>query len=121
MKFVIAKFELYPSTNPTGYAVGFDVTTSNGRNFYRDTVVSLESCLGKTDEEIISLAYSALETNIMGEVNQIKNKSDLLGKEWTPIDTGLADIDPPKTKKINLPIADIIMPDITMPENPSVD
>lgn len=84
MQIQIAKFELYPTNEPIGYAVGFNVTTGNNRQFYRDTVVSLESAQGKSDEEIVGLGWQDLQVGIEAEVIRLEAKSNLLGNTWTP-------------------------------------
>jgi hypothetical protein len=45
----VAKFHLYPSDEPTGYAVGFSFE-ANGRAGYIDTSVSFEEADGADDE-----------------------------------------------------------------------
>lgn len=80
----IARFELYPLDEPTGYCVGFNVTLSNGRSFYRDTVVPLEKASNKNDEEIVQEAWNMLEADILAEVDRLKSKSPVVGQVWTP-------------------------------------
>ena len=84
MQVVVARFELYPAEEPTGYCVGFQVTTRNGRSFYRDTVVPLADAAGKSDEEIAALAWQALKESIEAEVQRLESKPPLLGRPWTP-------------------------------------
>lgn len=84
MQMQIAKFELYPAEDPTGYAVGFSVTTSNNRQFYRDTIVNLSDATGKSDEEIVAIGYSQLKDSINNEVARLEAKSSLLGNVWSP-------------------------------------
>lgn len=80
----VAKFNLYPREDPTGFAVGFNISLDNGRSFYLDTVVSLKDAKGKDDEEIVELGWSKLEDNIMSRIQDLGEKSPMLGKEWTP-------------------------------------
>jgi len=80
----IARFELYPLEEPTGYCVGFNVTLSNGRSFYRDTVVPLAQASNKTDEEIVQVAWNMLEADILAEADRMKGKPPFLGQVWTP-------------------------------------
>ena len=79
----IAKFNLHPADEPTGYAVGFGVKVKS-RDFYRDTVVPLEQCTDKTEDEIVDLAYEQLRDGIESQVTILEAKSDLVGKNYTP-------------------------------------
>lgn len=80
MQVKIARFELYPEEEPTGYAVGFTITTSNNRVFYRDTVVSLDVSEQRTDEEIVQEAWNELKDAILSEVERLERKSQIIGK-----------------------------------------
>ena len=91
MKITVAKFCLYPSEDPSGHAVGFNVEASNGRAFYTDTVIPLTESQGKTDDQIISMAYEELKTNITFRVGELEQRSSLLGQAWTPVDERLPD------------------------------
>lgn len=84
MQIHIVKLELYPTEEPTGYAVGFNITTGNNRQFYRDTIVPLELCQGKDDGEIVDLAWTQLKSGIEDEVIRLESKSNLLGGTWIP-------------------------------------
>ena len=79
----IAKFQLYPADEPTGYAVGFGVKVK-GRDFYRDTIVPLDQCTDKTEDQILDLAYEQLRDGIESQVTAMEVKSDLIGKSYTP-------------------------------------
>jgi len=85
-KLTIARFELYPKDEPTGYVVGFNVELDNGRSFYVDGVVDLDEANGKSDEEIVSAAYKKLKGQIQSLVAALVDKSPILGKEFTPSD-----------------------------------
>jgi len=84
MEVKIARFELYPEDDPTGYAVGFHITLKNGRSFYVDTIVSLENAQGKSDNEIAALAWATLEEIIDANVKRLNRKSSLIGNKWRP-------------------------------------
>lgn len=85
MKIKIAKYELYPADDPIGYAIGFNVTTSNGRNLYRDVVISLDDISnGDTEVEIVNKAWTNLSEGIMNEVTLLENKSQALGGIFSP-------------------------------------
>lgn len=72
MKLKVIKYRLYPELNPTDYAVGFNVQTSNGRSFYAHTLVNLDSLdENKTDEEIVELAYQQLEDHISARAAEL--------------------------------------------------
>lgn len=99
MQVLIVKFELYPNEDPTGYAVGFNITTSNNRSFYRDTVVPLASAQGLTDEEIVGLGYESLREGIESETARLEAKSELLGNLWVPPEPVQAEMPTTKTTK----------------------
>lgn len=79
MEVTVARFELYPKDDPTGYAVGFSVKLGNGRSFYRDTIVSLEDIANLADTEIVGLAYQTLREWIEVEVERLSMRSPILG------------------------------------------
>ena len=91
MIVTIAKFGLYPKEDPSGYAVGFNITTDNGRSFYRDILVTLEEAQDKNDEEIVAVAWEKLEGGINQETERLMSKSTLLGREWNPVRIALRD------------------------------
>jgi hypothetical protein len=103
MQIQIAKYELYPAEEPMGYAVGFNVTTGNNRQFYRDTIVTLEQAQNKSDEEIVTFAYETLKTGIEDEVIRLESKSNLLGSIWTPPQEELVQPPQPAEKPIQAP------------------
>lgn len=110
MKLTISKFELYPNDAPTGYAVGFTVTTNNDRIFYSDTIVSLESAQNHTEEEIITLAYENLKDVIESQAASLETKVKVVGSEWTPTGELVAPITPDPA-----PLPEPIVP-INVPE-----
>ena len=91
MQITIAKFHLYPQEDPSGYAVGFNVTASNGRSFYTDTIIPLTETQGKTDDQIVSMAYEQLQQGITDRVTTLEQRSPILGTGWTPPDDRLPD------------------------------
>jgi hypothetical protein len=80
----IARYELYPADEPICYCVGFAVTV-NGRSFYRDTQVPLDQVTGKSEEEIVTLAYDQLQGDITMQIAALEAKPPILGKIWEPI------------------------------------
>ena len=80
MKVTVARFELYPSDDPTGYVVGFRVSASNGRSFYRDILVNFEENESRSDAEIVETAWRELKEDIILEVERLESKSDIIGK-----------------------------------------
>ena len=77
----VAKFELYPADEPTGYAVGFSYQCEGGA-VYRDTVVPLSECDGLGDEEICDLAFEELRTGFEATISDLDAKSSVIGKEY---------------------------------------
>ena len=87
MEIKIAKFELYPKEEPTGYAVGFNVTTTNGRSFYSDIPVLFdEISTDSTDEEIIQIGYDKLKDGITSRVQQLEAKGNIIGSTFSPVE-----------------------------------
>lgn len=87
MEIKIAKFELYPKEEPTGYAVGFNVTTTNGRSFYTDTPISFDEIpTDSTDEEIIQIGYDKLKDGITSRVQQLEAKGNIIGSTFSPLE-----------------------------------
>lgn len=74
----VSRFELWPNDDLTHYQVGFTYTT-NGRNGYNDTVIHRDEVQGKTDEEIVSIAYSRLKDTIEHNMVKFESSSPLLG------------------------------------------
>lgn len=80
----IARFELYPTINPTGYAVGFNVTCANGQSFYIDATVPLSATTGLTTDQIVQAAYNQMATNLEARAASVAALSPLLGSTFTP-------------------------------------
>lgn len=76
----VAEFRLWPNDELTHYQVGFSYTT-NGRNGYNDITISRDELMGKTDEEIVQLAYERLKTIIEENMVKFESRSPLLGAE----------------------------------------
>ena len=82
----IARFELYPSTSPTGYCVGFRAQCEpNKRSNYWDTQVSLSDASGNTDEQIATLAYDTLSGTMVPWAETEMVKSTIIGELETII------------------------------------
>jgi len=80
----VARFELYPSQEPTSYCVGFIVkhnTKSDSR--YLDTCVPLADADGLTNGEITQLGWNTLETNYLTWANTVQNKNDIVGSTFS--------------------------------------
>jgi len=84
MEVKVARFELYPIEEPTGYAVGFHIALDNGRSFYADALVPLTDADGKSDEEIVEIAWNTLKDSINARVEELSAKSPIVGSTWTP-------------------------------------
>lgn len=76
----VAEFRLWPNDELTHYQVGFSYTT-NGRNGYNDITIPRDELMGKTDEEIVQLAYERLKTIIEENMVKFESRSPLLGSE----------------------------------------
>jgi hypothetical protein len=80
-EITVVRLEQYPSDEPTGWAVGFNVVCSNGRSFYIDTVVNFEKA--QTDEEAVKVALENLREQIQQRINELEKKPLLLGTKLT--------------------------------------
>lgn len=76
----VAEFRLWPNDELTHYQVGFSYTT-NGRNGYNDITIPRDELIGKTDEQIVQLAYERLKTIIEENMVKFESRSPLLGAE----------------------------------------
>jgi hypothetical protein len=83
----VVRFGLYPTTEPVGYAVGFEATAENGVVAYRDTVVSLADAEGLEAEAIANLAWVVVGPAIVLIMEAEETKYPLLGRAWTPSST----------------------------------
>ena len=84
--YQVTRYEWYPSNSPTGVCVGFTAKCSpNGRANYWDTIVASSSASGKTDTEVVGLAWDSLSGTMVpwGEGNEAK--SPLIGTTWKTI------------------------------------
>jgi len=81
-KVTIARFELYPREEPTCYCVGFSGSTPTGQPHYQDTQVPLEEAKGKSEEEIVALAWEKLKDGFTARMEALAAKSPLQGRVW---------------------------------------
>ena len=80
----VTRLDHYPAENPTGWAVGFTVTTDNNRSFYRDTVISFTDA--DSDNLAIDLAYGRLRRKLSNLTISYENQGSRLGSEYTDRD-----------------------------------
>ena len=76
----VTRLDHYPKENPTGWAVGFTVTTNNNRSFYRDTVISYTDAAN--DNLAIDLAYGRLQQKINDLTLTYEKQGSRLGSEY---------------------------------------
>ena len=88
MNIKIVRFEESPKNNPTGYTVGFSVTSSTGRMIYRDTRILFEEADGLSDNKIVELAWNRLKSYFEQQVAEMDALGPLVGSEWKPIPDG---------------------------------
>jgi hypothetical protein len=81
--FIIAKFQTYPATEPTGYAVGFSVK-HKGRSSYQDTIVPFAECEGLDEEAICDLAFANVGASLQAQVAVFDTKGEIVGQKYTP-------------------------------------
>ena len=80
----VTRLDHYPAENPTGWAVGFTVTTDNNRSFYRDTVISFTDA--DSDNLAIDLAYGRLQSKLNDLTESYEKQGSRLGSEYINID-----------------------------------
>jgi len=79
----VTRYEWYPSDAPTGVCVGFTATcTPNCRAQYWDTIVASSSASGKTDQEVVTLAYNSLSGTIVPWSESEMHQSALIGETY---------------------------------------
>ena len=76
----VTRLDHYPKENPMGWAVGFTVETSNGRSFYRDTVIPYGDA--SNDNLAIDLAYGKLQVKINNLIESYEKQGTRLGSEY---------------------------------------
>lgn len=80
-KIKVARLEPYPSQDPLGWVVGFNVNVE-GMSFYEVTTVTFEE--SKSEEEAVDVAYEKLKNIIDSKADEIRGTSSLLGKTYQP-------------------------------------
>ena len=77
----IVKFLHYPSSEPTGRAIGFVVKCDhNQKSIYRDCMIPYSSATNvMTDDEIASIAWSKLKPSVSEWFDAIKTQSTIIG------------------------------------------
>ena len=84
----VARYEVYPNTDPTGVCVGFrTVCSPNGLSGYWDTVVpNADIPSGSTSTEIATLGWTALSGTIVPWAETEMHKSTIIGEEFAKIE-----------------------------------
>jgi hypothetical protein len=77
----VTKFKEYPTDEPNSYAVGFNITTDNGRQFYRDIAIPFEDVVDMSNEEIKTFAYQRLRPAIENQIDIEMAKNSIIGSE----------------------------------------
>jgi hypothetical protein len=84
-KIIVSRYELYPKDEPTCYCVGFTVSCPTGqKTMYRDTQVTLEEANNESESTIVSMAYTALKSDIDAWIETEMSKPCILGTEFVP-------------------------------------
>jgi len=88
----VTRLDQYPAEDPTGWAVGFTVTTDNNRSFYRDTVISFIEAT--SDNLAIDLAYGRLRQKLYSLTASYEKQGSRLGSEYIDRGTPIVDTTP---------------------------
>tara|TARA_R100000963_G_C4551554_1_gene44315 strand:+ start:106 stop:393 length:288 start_codon:yes stop_codon:yes gene_type:complete len=84
--YLVTRYEWYPSDSPTGVCVGFTAKcTPNGRANYWDTIVASSSASGKTDTEVVGLAWDTLSGTLVPWGETQMHESSLIGETYKTI------------------------------------
>lgn len=73
----VARVEIYPPEEPTGWAIGFTVTCRNRRSFYIDTIVNYNEAT--SDEDAVNIAIEKLRDKINEKVEECKKNWQIIG------------------------------------------
>ena len=90
----ITRFELYPTTEPMGYVVGF-TAEYHMSNRYFERLVELAETTNKTDEEIAALAWTTLQPQYETWFLDVRSKSPIVGSVWQPSSIVNTTFEPP--------------------------
>jgi hypothetical protein len=81
LKFTVVRYEGYPN-EPSKLVVGFRLQNiRNGKTEYLTTILSTEDIDGKSESEILDVAYGKLKHQVDAFK---KNPSSVIGKEYVP-------------------------------------
>lgn len=84
IKYTIHRYEIYGNP-PVGKLVGFLITnTDTNKSEYVETLILLENCKNKNENEICNLAYNILKPQIDNFVNYLTSPSPIIGSEFVP-------------------------------------
>ena len=85
-EYVVSRYDWYPSDSPTGVYVGFTAKcTPNGRSNYWDTIVASGAAAGKTDNEVVGLAWGTLSGSLIPWGETQMEKTSLIGEVYDTI------------------------------------
>jgi hypothetical protein len=84
IKYTIHRYEVYGNP-PVGKLVGFLVTnTDTNKSEYAEALISLKECENKTQNEICSLTYNKLKSQLDRLVSGLSSPSSIIGSEFVP-------------------------------------
>lgn len=85
IRYIVQRFELNDSTNPSYYIVGFKLVCDiNQREHYLETQIDFQSCDGKSDNEICTMAYLELKSKVELVKVELLKKKFIIGSEFVP-------------------------------------
>jgi hypothetical protein len=80
----VTRFDAYPPSAPTSYAIGF-VETCNSHTKYADTTVPFaETAAGLTNDEIAAMAWRTLEPDFAAWRAAVSSIPSIIGTEFSP-------------------------------------
>jgi len=82
----VARFDVqYPEIEPDSFVVGFTVTSDiNGRSMYSDTRIYYPDANGKTEQEIVSMAWERVGPTFEAFVSTVNGKAPIVGSIFVP-------------------------------------
>jgi hypothetical protein len=86
MTIKVVRFDQeYPKDAPDSFVIGFTVTSnSNGRSTYQDTRLLYTEVSGKSDQEIVGMAWERLTPAFTSFAESVASKPAVIGSVFNP-------------------------------------
>lgn len=86
MTIKVVRFDQeYPQDAPDSFVIGFTVTSNaNGRSTYQDTRIPYTEVSGKSDQEIVGMAWERLLPSFTSFAESVASKPAVIGSVFNP-------------------------------------